>query len=135
MKFIESQEEGSEMSMSSKTKRNGNTGPQATSTLGKTGEVSVQGLFDKQKEYFATDVTKTYEWRIDQLNCLSRMLKENDRHFSEASRRDFKTALQENIFEVTASLATIEFTKSQLKEWMKPVEAPIPRLDSVRRPQ
>ncbi|MCU1263156.1 MAG: Aldehyde dehydrogenase [Bryobacterales bacterium] len=35
--------------------------------------------------------------------------------FPEASRRDFKTALQENIFEVAASLATIEFTKSQLK--------------------
>jgi aldehyde dehydrogenase (NAD+) len=55
------------------------------------------------------------------------MLKENDKRFSEASRSDFKTALPENIFEVSASLATIEFTKSQLKEWMKPVEAPIPK--------
>ncbi len=86
-----------------------------------------QDIFDKQKAYFATDVTKTYEWRIDQLDRLSRMLKENDKRFSEASRRDFKTALQENIFEVSASLATIEFTKSQLREWMKLVEAPIPK--------
>ena len=86
-----------------------------------------QDIFDKQKAYFATDVTKTYEWRIDQLDRLSRMLKENDKRFSEASRRDIKTALQENIFEVSASLATIEFTKSQLREWMKLVEAPIPK--------
>jgi acyl-CoA reductase-like NAD-dependent aldehyde dehydrogenase len=90
-------------------------------------EVSVQDLFEKQKAYFATDITKTYEWRIDHLNRLSRMLKENDKRFSEASRTDFKTALQENIFEVTSSIGSIEFTKSQLKEWMKPVEVPIPK--------
>jgi aldehyde dehydrogenase (NAD+) len=55
------------------------------------------------------------------------MLKENDRRFSKASRRDFKTALEENIVQVSASLATIEFAKSQLKEWMKPIEAPLPK--------
>jgi aldehyde dehydrogenase (NAD+) len=86
-----------------------------------------QGVFDKQQAYFATDATKTYEWRIDQLDRLSRMLKENERRFSEASKRDFKTALQENIFEVAASIGSIEFTKSQVREWMKPVEAPLPK--------
>jgi aldehyde dehydrogenase (NAD+) len=91
------------------------------------GEVSVQVLFDKQKAYFATGVTKTCEWRIDQLDCLIRMLKENEKRFSEASKRDFKTALQENIFEVVACIGSIEFMKSQIKEWMKPVEAPIPK--------
>ena len=55
------------------------------------------------------------------------MLKENDKRFSEASRRDFKTALQENIFEVAASIGSIELMKSQLKDWMKPVEARIPK--------
>lgn len=55
------------------------------------------------------------------------MLKENSERFSEASRRDFKTAVPENIFEVSATIASIEFTKSQLKEWMTPVEAPIPK--------
>jgi aldehyde dehydrogenase (NAD+) len=99
----------------------------AKSTQGRTGVGLAQDLFDKQKTYFATDVTKTYEWRIDQLDRLSRMLKENNERFSEASRRDFKTALPENIFEVSATIASIEFTKSQLKEWMKPVEAPIPK--------
>jgi aldehyde dehydrogenase (NAD+) len=99
----------------------------AKSNQGTTVGGFAQGLFDQQKAYFATDVTKTYEWGIDQLDRLSRMVKENSERFSEASRRDFKTAIQENIFEVSATIASIEYTKSQLKEWMKPVEAPIPK--------
>ena len=99
------------------------TGPlQSTSERG-----SVEELFRKQKAYFDTDATKTYEWRVDQLDRLVRMLKENYERFADASRRDFKTAVQENAFEVSASIATSEFAKSQLKEWMKPVEAPLPK--------
>ena len=89
--------------------------------------IQVQELFDKQKAYFATDVTKTYEWRMDQLDRLIRMLKENYQRFADASRMDFKTAAQENVFEVLASIATSEFAKSQLKEWIRPVEAPLPK--------
>jgi aldehyde dehydrogenase (NAD+) len=55
------------------------------------------------------------------------MLKENFERFAEASRKDFKTASQENVFEVSASIATTEYTKSQLNNWMKPAEAPLPR--------
>ena len=88
---------------------------------------SVEELFRKQKAYFDTDATKTYEWGIDQLDRLVRMLKENYQRFADASCRDFKTASQENAFEVSASIATSEFAKSQLKEWMKPVEAPLPK--------
>jgi aldehyde dehydrogenase (NAD+) len=90
-------------------------------------EVTLQDLFDKQKAYFATDVTKTYEWRVDQLDRLIRMLKDNYERFANASRDDFKTASQENVFEVSASIATTESTKSQLKAWMRPVEAPLPK--------
>ena len=74
---------------------------------------------------------KTYEWRIDQLNRLTRMLKENFERFADASRKDFKTASQENVFEVSATIATTESAKSQLKEWMKPVEAPLPKFLAV----
>ena len=56
------------------------TGPiQSTSEWG-----SVEELFGKQKAYFRTDVTKTYEWRIDQLDRLVRMLKENYQRFADA---------------------------------------------------
>src|SRR5262244_2612637 len=90
-------------------------------------ETRPEALFNKQNAYFASDATKTYEWRIDQLNRLTRMLKENFERFADASRKDFKTASQENVFEVSATIATTESAKSQLKEWMKPVDAPLPK--------
>jgi aldehyde dehydrogenase (NAD+) len=92
-----------------------------------TSEPQAEELFNKQKACFASDATKSYEWRFEQLDRLSRMLKDNYKRFSEASCQDFKTATQENLFEVSASIATTEYTKSQLKEWMRPVEAPLPR--------
>ena len=55
-------------------------------------EIRAEDLFNKQNAYFASDATKTYEWRIDQLNRLTRMLKENFERFADASRKDFKTA-------------------------------------------
>src|SRR5246500_1399292 len=90
-------------------------------------EIRAEDLFNKQKAYFASEATKAYEWRIDQLNRLTRMLKENFERFAEAARKDFKTASQENVFEVSATIAGSEAAKSQLKEWMKPVEAPLPK--------
>jgi aldehyde dehydrogenase (NAD+) len=90
-------------------------------------ETRAEDLFNKQKAYFASDATKSYEWRIDQLDRLIRMLQENYKRFSDASCNDFKTASQENVFEVSACIASAEFAKSQLKEWMKPVEAPLPK--------
>jgi aldehyde dehydrogenase (NAD+) len=113
--------------MSSKATIIEKTESQANSTQHGTGEASIQELFDTQKANFATDVTKTCKWRIEQLDRLTRMLKDNYKRFADASCKDFKTAVQENVFEVSASIATTEFTKSQLKEWMKPVEAPIPK--------
>src|SRR5215467_5484380 len=95
-------------------------------------EIRAEDLFNKQKAYFASDATKTYEWRIDQLNRLTRMLKENFERFADASGKDFKTASQENVFEVSATIATCESTKSQLKEWMKPSKLLFP--NSLPRP-
>src|SRR5499433_230270 len=83
-------------------------------------------LFNRQKAYFNTNITKSYEWRIDQLDRLSRMLTENMDALSEAVGSDFKTALPEKIFEVTAPLGLIEVTKAELRSWMEPVETPVP---------
>src|SRR5215475_2533391 len=83
-------------------------------------------LFDRQRAYFNTNITKSYEWRVDQLDRLSRMLSENMDALSEAVGRDFKTAVSEKIFEVAAPLGLIEATKAQLRSWMQPVETPLP---------
>ena len=84
-------------------------------------------LVDRQKVYFATNITKSCEWRLDQLDRLAQLLSEHANEFYGALSRDFKTALSEKVFEVAATLGTIQVTKSLLKSWMRPVEAPVPK--------
>jgi aldehyde dehydrogenase (NAD+) len=86
-----------------------------------------RALFDLQKAYFNTDATKTYEWRIEQLTRLQDLLNENRHALEEAISSDFKTAIQEKAFEVMAPLGTATFAKADLKEWMKPVDAVVPK--------
>jgi aldehyde dehydrogenase (NAD+) len=88
---------------------------------------SFQNLFEAQKAYFATNVTRTHDWRIEQLDRLGRMIKENEVALQNAIARDFKTASQEYIFETFTSIGEAEFQKGQLKEWMTPTEAPVPQ--------
>lgn len=84
-------------------------------------------LFYQQKDHFDSNLTKSFEWRIEQLNRLARMLSENTSELSEALSSDFKTALSEKVFEVAALLGLIEATKGNLKAWMEPTEVPIPK--------
>jgi aldehyde dehydrogenase (NAD+) len=86
-----------------------------------------QNIFDAQKALFASGVTRTYDWRVEQLDRMARMIGENEERFQKAMANDFKTASQEYIFETQASAGETEVQKSQLREWMKPVEAPVPR--------
>src|ERR1700722_17131 len=86
-----------------------------------------QEIFDRQKAYFDTDATKSYEWRIDQLTRLENLLKENEQQLEAASSSDFKTAIQEKVFEIQAPLGIATSTRARLKEWMKPVDAAVPK--------
>src|ERR1700741_1843986 len=84
-------------------------------------------LFDQQKRYFATGTTRNYEWRIEQLDRMARLVGENETALQQAIAKDFKTASQEQVFETLACLGEVAFQKSQLKDWMAPTEAPVPR--------
>ena len=84
-------------------------------------------LFDRQKRYFATGATRTYAWRIEQLERMARLVGENEVALQQAIAQDFKTASQEYIFETQACLGEVAFQKSMLKDWMTPIEAPVPR--------
>jgi aldehyde dehydrogenase (NAD+) len=84
-------------------------------------------LFDAQKALFATGVTRSYDWRIDQLDRMARMIGENERRFQQAIAHDFKTASLEYVMETAAALSQAALQKDNLKEWMEPVEAPVPR--------
>src|SRR5271154_7073442 len=86
-----------------------------------------QDVFDKQKAYFETGVTRTYEWRIEQLDRMIRMIGENESRLQKAVAADFKTASWEYTFETASAIGEAEFHRSQLKTWMEPVEEPVPR--------
>src|SRR5271155_582383 len=58
---------------------------------------------------------------------MSRLVAENEAALQKAIAQDFKTASQEQIFETRACLGEVAFQKSQLDDWMKPVEAPVPQ--------
>src|SRR5271163_4192608 len=86
-----------------------------------------QDVFDKQKAYFETGVTRTYEWRIEQLDRMIRMVGQNESRLQKAVAADFKTASWEYTFETASAIGEAEFHRSQLKSWMEPVEEPVPR--------
>ena len=88
---------------------------------------SFQTLFDRQKRHFASGVTRGREWRINQLDRMFRLVTENEAALQAAIGKDFKTASQEQIFETLACAGEVIYQKSQLDEWMKPVEAPVPK--------
>ena len=52
-------------------------------------------IFDAQKAFFATGVTRSYEWRVEQLDRMAGLLAENEAALQKAVAADFKTASQE----------------------------------------
>ena len=86
-----------------------------------------QNIYDAQKAYFGTGVTRGYEWRVEQLDRMARLLSESEAALQKAVAADFKTASQEFVFETAAPLGETQFQKGQLKAWMEPVEAPLPK--------
>jgi hypothetical protein len=84
-----------------------------------------QHIFDTQNAYFATNFTRSYEWRIDRLNSLEAIIAEKTPQLRTAIAADFKTTRQEFEFETDTAIAEIDFQKSQLNGWMEPVEEPI----------
>ncbi|MHA6202990.1 aldehyde dehydrogenase family protein [Dyella soli] len=84
-------------------------------------------IFRAQKALFRTGVTRTREWRLDQLARMERMVGENEAELQDAVKSDFKTAPQEYVLETQSAIGEVAIQRSQLDEWMKPVEAPVPK--------
>ena len=51
-----------------------------------------QNIYDAQKAYFKTGVTRSYDWRVEQLDRMARLLSENEAALQKAVAADFKTA-------------------------------------------
>ncbi|MGC4041395.1 MAG: aldehyde dehydrogenase family protein [Flavobacterium sp.] len=86
-----------------------------------------QDIFDVQKDFFYADVTKSYEWRIEQLERMEQMLVENQEAFCNALFEDFNKPPFEQMFEITVPLGVIKYYKENLRALMKPENVEIPK--------
>jgi aldehyde dehydrogenase (NAD+) len=84
-------------------------------------------ILEAQQSYFASNITRSLEWRVEQLDRMQQMLREHEVEFQTAIAKDFKTSRQEYEFETFTAIAEVDFQKSQLESWMTPEEAPLPK--------
>ena len=72
------------------------------------------------RAYFATDVTRTYAWRRQQLDALERLLTERASDIADALHADLhKHPTESEITEIGFVLAELRFTKRRLRRWMR----------------
>ncbi|MCL8537973.1 aldehyde dehydrogenase family protein [Chryseobacterium gallinarum] len=86
-----------------------------------------KNIFDTQREFFFTDNTKTYEWRMEQLNRMEKFLTENQESFCRALAEDFGKPPFEQLFEITVPLGVIKYYKENLRKLMAPQPVEIPK--------
>ena len=79
------------------------------------------------REYFGTHVSKTYSWRIGQLEALGRLVSENEDAIQAAVASDLgKPSFEGKFAEVWTVAGEVAATISALKSWMKPQSVSTP---------
>jgi aldehyde dehydrogenase (NAD+) len=86
-----------------------------------------QALLDRQREFFLSDATKPLAWRLDQLDRMERLLRENQRALCDALYQDFRKPPFEQLFEITVPLGVIDWYRRHLPQLMAPQPAPLPK--------
>ncbi len=82
---------------------------------------------EKQKEYFYSGATRSYEFRIEQLRKLKVAVKKREERILEALYKDLgKNSYEGYITEIGMIYEEIEFTLKRLKKWMKPQKVRTP---------
>lgn len=86
-----------------------------------------QAIVEQQRRYFYTDATKPLAWRLEQLERMERMLKENQPRWCQALYDDFRKPPFEQLFEITVPLRVIDYYRKNVAELMKPQPVEIPK--------
>lgn len=82
--------------------------------------MQTQEVFRKQKEFFYSGATLSYEFRMKQLDILYRAIQDFEKEIIEALMADFrKPPLETYMTEIGITLHEIHFAKKHLKSWMK----------------
>jgi len=83
---------------------------------------NVSDVMKRLRQTYATDITKNYLWRLDQLKKLKQMIEENKQEIIKAVQQDLgKKDTQEVLSsEINIPLAELDHTIAHLKHWMRP---------------
>ncbi|XP_068470613.1 aldehyde dehydrogenase family 3 member H1-like isoform X2 [Phaseolus vulgaris] len=101
-----------------------------SATLSVLPELEEKPIFDGEKanllvrdlrKCFDSGRTKSYEWRVSQLEAISKMLEEKEKEITEALYKDLaKPPFEAFITEVTQAKSSCNEALTELKHWMKP---------------
>ncbi len=86
-----------------------------------------QPMLDAQKARFLSDLTKSAQWRLAQLDRMERMLLEHQEAFCAALYADFRKPSFEQLFEITVPLGNIKYYRENLAALMAPQRVEIPK--------
>lgn len=83
--------------------------------------LNFESILKENNDYFHSRVTYSYQFRIDALNRLETLIKENHEQICKALYDDLRKPLQESMLsEIAVTLDEIHIAKKNLKKWMKP---------------
>ncbi|GAB2252265.1 hypothetical protein Droror1_Dr00005112 [Drosera rotundifolia] len=76
---------------------------------------------------FGAGRTRSYEWRVEQLNAIVKMMEDREREIVDALRSDLgKPEFESVLYEIVTVKNSCKHTLKELKQWMKPEKAGIP---------
>ncbi|OVA07389.1 Aldehyde dehydrogenase NAD(P)-dependent [Macleaya cordata] len=85
---------------------------------------SAASLVKDLRKSFGSGKTKSYEWRVQQLKSIIKMIDENEEDIVEALRLDLsKPQLESFVSEISMTKSACGVALKELKHWMKPEKA------------
>ena len=89
--------------------------------------IHLNDIYNKQQLFFNSGVTKSYDFRLNQLQKLKNCIKNHESEILEALQKDLnKSAFEGYVTEIGMVYEEINFAIKSLKKWMKPKRANTP---------
>jgi len=99
-----------------------------------TSSEEIERIHQRLVDVFKTGRTKTYEWRVAQLQGLRRLVLENSEAINVALKADLgRPKLEGFIGEISSVVAELDHMLKHLKGWMEPEKVPTPLLQQPGR--
>ncbi|XVF58860.1 hypothetical protein PTKIN_Ptkin07bG0100000 [Pterospermum kingtungense] len=78
-------------------------------------------LVNELRKTFSSGKTKSYEWRMSQLECISKMIDEKEKEIIDALHEDLsKPELEAFLSEISMTKSSCKLALKELKRWMMP---------------